>query len=276
MNSIKNGMGCCIVYNTPIRNFRGYGLQSHNPHNGIGFWQEEQILFLDLLEKRYAERKTNNSFNYCEIGTHNGGSALLFLEWARSKPDMQCCMTLIDIKFPDLFFLNMKRAGVLFTKEHGFCDYSNLATQENKIWIECYEQPSEKVGISNIPSCEVLFIDGYHSYKQVWSELNTFSKVVSPNGYILSHDHSNRLNKKENRDIILKEEKENRAWLETAENQNFFVDEAFLRFMVENNYEYIDTLIDCFHPHETRLNNWVRGKTSPSSAIAAMRKSCVL
>lgn len=246
---------------TVLKKFNSLGIEDHCQLNGIGMFGPEQNLFLNLLEMSYNGQ---NNISYTEIGSSNGGSALLVYFWAKEKqkhvPNLKIRIDLIDIKFPNWFYLNMKRAGI------------NLQKQVDNIKINCHELSSSDFDINKLDAIDVLFIDGYHSYSQVLYEYRKFGEKLNGGGLIISHDHSNKMNNESNREEIIKFEEENRSWLEEDKTENFYLDEAFLRFLKEENYSYIDTKIDCYFPHRTGLSSWVRKRTSPSSALAAIRK----
>lgn len=264
-----------------LKKFYSLGFESHQTVGpSIGLWKEEIELFLTLLDKAYDERvAADNYFCYTEVGTHAGGSAILAYLWLREKqktnPNLAGRIDLIDIKFPPYFFLNMKRAlskelrkvapGIsTLLSDYYYCDEG--------ITVLGHEKSSTDFNVNCLPMQNVVFIDGLHSYKQTFMEYNKFSPAIKRNGLILSHDHSPRIQKAKHHQEIAIFEINNRDWLENNTNEDFYVDESFVRFVNQGGYELLDCEIECYHPRETGILSWVRGTTSCSSALAAARK----
>ena len=224
-----------------FRKFGQYGLQSHNPNNGIGLWQEEQELLLTL---------TNDCENYLEIGSHNLGSAILVETQARVNKTKRK-VTAVDLKFSPWAAINHKRAG------------SNVC-----MW-EC--DSSRLKELHEMNNLDFVFIDGYHSFRQVLIDFNQVQDSLTDDAIIAFHDTSPKLNNDEwvaeRREFVYSHYDE----LIEDESENFYIDEAILK-ICDLGYELIDCGIECYHPRETGLTGWIRGTTSPSSAIWAIRK----
>ena len=230
--------------NKIFKKFGQYGLQSHNPNNGIGLWPEEQELLLTL---------TQNCKNYLEIGSHNLGSALLVETQARvDKIDRN--IVAVDLQFSPWAAINHKRAG------------SNV-----KMW-ECNSSSLKELHGPKMKDLDFVFIDGYHSFKQVVIDFNQVEEYLANDAIVAFHDTSPKLN---NPDWITERTKvmqDNLVDLMNDDDENFYIDEAILHIL-ERGYELIDCGISCYHPQETGLTGWIRGTTSPSSAIWAI-KTC--
>jgi predicted O-methyltransferase YrrM len=227
-----------------LKKFGQYGIISHNPTNGIGLWPEEQIVLLNLAK---------DSHHYFEIGSHNLGSAILVETEARVN-NKERKVSALDIKFSPWAALNYKRAKSSINMiERSSDDIAANATKD---------------GLSNV---DFLFIDGFHSFKQVLRDFEECADILAHNAIVAFHDTSPHLSKQSYIDECRERVDNNFDHLSNDESENFYIDEAIVWLADTYNYELIDCSVDCYHPRETRLNSWIRGKTSPSSAIWAIR-----
>jgi len=231
-----------------LKSFSQIGLFSHNPYNGIGLWLEEQELLLTLV---------GESKKYLEIGSHNLGSALLVERHAKTN-EINREVFAVDLQFSPWAQLNYSRAK---------SDLTQIQCNSNDILS--YEK--------DLAGVDFVFIDGYHSFSQVINDFNAAEKLMTNGGIIAFHDTSPYLNKEEHRKKCLEFAKNNFHELITSEEEDFYVDEAIC-FLVDQyqkksnvRINWIDCTLECYHPRETRLNGWIRGKTSPHSAIWALQ-----
>jgi hypothetical protein len=226
-----------------LKEFSKIGIFSHNPHNGIGLWEEEQRLLLKLVGK---------SKKYLEIGSHNLGSALLVGTHANINAlDRQ--IYALDIEFSPWANLNYKRSNS---------------------WVVTLETDSNELSKHEhvLKGLDFVFIDGFHSFAQVIKDFENVYPLMTE-GIIAFHDTSPFLNKKEHVERCLKFANDNLGELMSDETENFYVDEAIAKIVEDYPVELIDCSVECYHPRETRLNSWIRGKTSPHSAIWAVKVS---
>jgi cephalosporin hydroxylase len=232
-----------------LKQFSQLGLFSHNPHNGIGLWTEEQELLLTLV---------GESKKYLEIGSHNLGSALLVEEHARTN-GLEREIFGLDIEFSPWAKLNYKRANSSIKMLE--CDSNELRQHHQEL-----------------QGLDFVFIDGFHSFNQVLHDFEAVQDLVVDGGIVAFHDTSPNLNKPSYVDTCWEFASENFGELASTERgEDFYVDEAIVFIMrsfnkiKDMNWSLIDCTIECYHPQETRLQSWIRGKTSPHSAIWAMK-----
>ena len=229
-----------------LKQFSKIGLFSHNPNNGIGLWTEEQELLLTLV---------GDSKKYFEIGSHNLGSALLVEQHAEIL-GIEREIFALDLKFSPWANLNYERAS------------SNVAR------IECSSNDLRTYK-DDLEGVDFIFIDGFHSFVQVVKDFELSYDLMTNGGIIAFHDTSPNLNKIEHVDKCTEYARENLEYLTQDNSENFYVDEAICfildQYQDKADLELIDCTVECYHPRETRLNSWIRGKTSPHSAIWAMK-----
>jgi len=240
------------VHSKVLQQFNSYGIHPHNPNNGIGMWPEEQELFLKLYSESCPPE--DHCKLYLEIGTHNGGSVILAETYdclMRNKLDMYACF---DPEESPWWKINKYRAN---STAQLFLDKSdNIHKRFNKDGNFIFD---------------FAFIDGFHSYKQVLIDFEQVFPIMKKGGIVAFHDASPRIQKEEKRKEILQFAKDNEQDLLNTNYEDFYVDEAYCQILEKYLVEHIDCEIECFHPRETRLNSWIRGKTSPHSALAAVR-----
>lgn len=235
-----------------IREFSKIGLMSHNPNNGIGLWAEEQELLLTLV---------GDSKKYLEIGSHNLGSALLVEKHAQIN-DIDREVFALDIKFSPWAALNYERANSSVTQLE--CDSNHLNTYAKEL-----------------AGLDFVFIDGYHSFNQVLVDFQLIEGFMTNGGIVAFHDTSPNLNQPDYVERCLDFAQNNFRELIASTEEDFYVDEAVCYLQDHYNtigeheghtsVDFIDCSIECYHPRETRLNSWIRGKTSPHSAIWALK-----
>jgi cephalosporin hydroxylase len=238
---------------TTLKQFSKLGIFSHNPLNGIGLWKEEQELLLKLV---------GDSKKYFEIGSHNLGSALLIEEHAKTL-GIEREVFALDIKFSPWAQLNYDRAKSNITRLE--CDSKDLRDHNKQL-----------------AGTDFIFIDGFHSFKQVMHDFEYSQGLMTNGGIIAFHDTSPKLDDQDYVSKCQKFAEDNFDELTSSNHEDFYVDEAIVYMMNQYNvigkkakipfrFELINCTIECYHPRETRLSSWIRGKTSPHSAIWALR-----
>ena len=227
------------------------GLFSHNPHNGVGMWPAELTLLESLLPKTH--------YTFCEVGSHNGGS-LLISHFHRTANNLSGIDIAIDPNFSPYFDLNMRRARCYPKKCVGTIDDlpQFLSTIDDD-----WEIPQQFI--------DVALVDGMHSFRDILKDYYGLKPYLKQDAKILFHDVSPRVQDKYKRKEILEWTLSNLDYLNSLDYEDFYVCEAYCYLEHVENLEHIDCKIDCFHPHETGLTSWIRSKTSPSSALAALK-----
>ena len=240
------------------KDLRESGVLIHRPDAiSVGLWEEEQEALLDLLGRVKADY-----ISICEIGSNNGASAQLmrlYTSYAAKSSKIYC----IDPNFTPWFdLLNKRIDAILGEAAHKheiikICDFSeNVAKYDFHIIEE---------------QLDFVWIDGLHAFGQILTDFNVVKPYLKPGAIIAFHDTSPRLQKPEQRQEILKWTLDNLDYLKNLDYEDFFCDEAVCYLEHTEPVEHIDCSIECYHPNETGLTGWIRGKTSPHSAIAAFR-----
>ena len=225
--------------------FRTFGILSHWMPNAIGLWPNEQecLLWLAL--------NSDSSANWMEIGSFCGGSAVLLCS-ARRLVGGRPSVYSVDCDFGayGMFDNNVYHKG-------SFADLSKK--------IECDSNNLDEHYNGNPLS--FVFIDGFHSFKQVVNDFNKVKPWLTKDAVVAFHDVSPDL--KSNLD---KEHDYNELF--ANEDEDFRLDEAVTYILNNNEFELIDIPVkkEIKHFKETELTSWVRGKTSPFNAIAAIRR----
>lgn len=240
---------------TPRQYLDTLGLFSHNPLNGVGLWPEEMDLLVSLLPQK--------DYVYLETGSWNGGS-LLLSHYHRTANNLKGIDIGVDPNFSPYFDLNMNRAGCK-TIQYGGNKVKFTGTAKDAAKLE-YE-----LFVDDPITIDVLYIDAYHSFRNILEDYYAFKPYLTKNATIIFHDTSPRLQKPEQRQEILKWTLDNLDYLKNLDYEDFFCDEAVCYLEHTEPVEHIDCSIECYHPNETGLTSWIRGKTSPHSAIAAFR-----
>lgn len=235
-----------------MTDLRESGVLVHSPGNiSIGMWEEEQNLLLSLLS-----RIKSDHIAVCEIGSNNGCAAQLmrfFLGYVAKSSNIYC----VDPNFTDWFDLLNKRVdSQLDSRPHKITKVTDFSNSLDKYEIE---------------PLDFVLIDGLHAFRQVLTDFNVVKPHLKPDSIIAFHDVSPRLQKAEKRQEILKWTLENLDYLKGLDYEDFMTCEAYCYLESTEPVEHIDCSVDCYHPQETGLTSWIRGKTSPHSAIAAFR-----
>tara|TARA_R110000824_G_scaffold143199_3_gene310751 strand:+ start:1789 stop:2394 length:606 start_codon:yes stop_codon:yes gene_type:complete len=196
-----------------------------------------------------------DSKKYFEIGSHNLGSALLVEQHAKTL-GVEREIFALDLRFSPWANLNYERAS------------SNVAR------IECSSNDLRTYK-DDLEGTDFIFIDGFHSFAQVVRDFELSYDLMTNGGIIAFHDTSPNLNKPEYVEKCTEYARDNLEYLTQDDSENFYVDEAICfildQYQDKADLELIDCTVECYHPRETRLNSWIRGKTSPHSAIWAMK-----
>jgi cephalosporin hydroxylase len=231
--------------------FKSYGIFPHITSGAsIGMWPEEQQLLHDLVKDDQVK-----DLDWLEIGTWNGGSFVLLNEIKRTYGFKGKIIGVDPAPSPYLELL-FKRANV---------------SEDNK-FIKDYSDNIPNYAGAIFDTLGFVFIDGLHSFKQILVDFNAVRPYLADGAIVAFHDCSPHIQRAEYRKERLEwATGEGREYLEQTTHEDFFCDEAYCVIEEQFGLEHIDCQIECFHPNETRLNSWVRGKTSPSSSLAAMR-----
>ena len=225
--------------------FRTFDIISHWMPNAIGLWPNEQecILWLALNSDPKA--------SWMEIGSFCGGSAVLLCS-ARRLVGNQPSVYSVDCDFDahGMFDNNVYNKG-------GFADLSKKIECDSNNLDEHY----------NGDPLSFVFIDGFHSFKQVVNDFNKVKPWLTETATVAFHDVSPDLKSNIHKEYDYDE-------LFTNEDEDFRLDEAVTYILNNNEFELIDIPVkkEIKHFKETELTSWVRGKTSPFNAIAAIRR----
>tara|TARA_R100000808_G_scaffold5713_1_gene17225 strand:+ start:54868 stop:55590 length:723 start_codon:yes stop_codon:yes gene_type:complete len=226
--------------------FRTFGIISHWMPNAIGLWPNEQecILWLSLNSDPKA--------NWMEIGSFCGGSAVL-LCLARRLVGGQPSVYSVDMDFEayGMFDNNVYNKG-------GFADLSKK--------IEC--DSSDLSSYYSGDPLSFVFIDGFHSFKQVVKDFETVKPWLTKDAIVAFHDISPDLESRVETEYDYEE-------LFQREDEDFMLDEA-VAYILQNNDDFqlmdIPVKKQIRHFEETGRRSWVRGKTSPFNAVGAIRR----
>jgi len=233
---------------TLIYQFKRFGILSHWMPNAIGLWPNEQecLLWLTLNSSPRAD--------WMEIGSFCGGSAVLMCLARRMLVENHPTVYSVDCDFDKygMFDKNVyKMGGFSMVSKKIECDSNNLEEHYNGNPLS------------------FVFIDGFHSFKQVVNDFNKVLPWLTEDATIAFHDVSPRLT-----DSI--SEKHDYDELFQNDHEDFRLDEA-VSYILENNQDFslvnIPVKKDILHFKETNLKTWVRGKTSPFNALAAIRRN---
>jgi predicted O-methyltransferase YrrM len=231
-----------------IYEFKRFGILSHWMPNAIGLWPNEQECLLWLV------LNSDTNANWMEIGSFCGGSAVLMCLARRMVADSQPTVYSVDCDFDKygMFDRNVYAMG-------GFS-----ATSQK---IECDSNKLEQY--YNGDPLSFVFIDGFHSFKQVVNDFEKVKPWLTNDAIVAFHDVSPDLKDSINKEYDYDE-------LFKNENEDFRLDEAVC-YILNNNDDFslIDIPVkkDIRHFKETNLKTWVRGQTSPFNALAAIRRN---
>jgi predicted O-methyltransferase YrrM len=226
------------------------GILPHTKPNAIGMWPNEQECLL------WAALQSQLDSAWVEVGSFCGGSTILL---GLMKQHRQGTVTAIDAAFNPMFDLNIRRSGltnIVKVEDHSFAVLDNWSIHE---------------------PISFLFLDGYHSFKNVVTEFHLAQPHLLDDAIIAFHDCSpamwNEQDPENIGDIASVALRNYDSLMESVE-EDFYIDEAIAYIMVKYGYEIIDIPIReplAYH-RETGLNEWVRGRTSPHNAFTAIRK----
>jgi predicted O-methyltransferase YrrM len=240
-----------------LEEFDTFGIKSHMPPNFIGLWKEEQK---DLV---WTALQCDKCGDFVEIGAANGGSAVLL---CLVKKYLQAYNHVIsvDVNFTRWFDYNIA-AG-------------NFEDISRKLQINSLFFQKEYVGIQ----IGLVFIDGWHSFKQVLTDFIQVAPYLTKTSIIAFHDISPQMycqyapeyiqslyhNLHKNNDELY-----NR--LMNDESENFYLDEAVAEILITNpDFQLIDIPNKEKGKHfvETGLTEYTRGKTSPFNSLVCIQR----
>jgi predicted O-methyltransferase YrrM len=233
---------------TLIYQFKRFGILSHWMPNAIGLWPNEQECILWLALNSSAE------VNWMEIGSFCGGSAVLMCLARQMLTENHPAVYSVDCDFD--------KYGMFDKNVYGMGGFARISKK-----IECDSNDLEK-HYSGDP-LSFVFIDGFHSFEQVVNDFNKVLPWLTEDATVAFHDVSpsltNNIDKKYDYDELFQNS-----------HEDFRLDEA-VSYILENNKDFslIDIPVkkDILHFKETNLKKWVRGKTSPFNALAAIRRN---
>ncbi len=220
------------------------GILPHSNANGIGLWPEEQLSLVWLASQSPVDG------DWAEIGTFCGGSACL-LSFLRNK---KVTIHSVDPNPRPIAAVNFKVANATNVIQHRLYSEQYFLREHNSPLSFC-------------------FIDGFHSFSQVLRDFLAIKRFLVPGAIVAFHDVSPNLDLERAGEFA----RENFDNLLESQNEDFYLDEAVAYILGEFTDFELVTLpepfrANCRHFQETGLNRWIRGKTSPFNAIAAIRR----
>lgn len=229
-----------------IYKFRSFGILSHWMPNAIGLWPNEQECLLWLI------LNSNIESSWMEIGSFCGGSAVLMCLARQTLTGNKPAVYSVDCDF--------NKYGMFDRNVYEMGGFSAISRK-----IECDSNELDKHYDGEPLS--FVFIDGFHSFKQVVNDFNTVKPWLTNDAMVAFHDVSPDLGKNVSRSYNYEE-------LFNSNEEDFRLDEAITYILNNNNFELIDIPVkkQIGHFQETELKSWVRGKTSPFNALAAIRR----
>lgn len=227
------------------RKLQSIGLYHHHPY-GLGMWREE---LLDLL----AHAKENVGENFLEIGSWNGFSSVALCLIQSLVPDESKKVFSVDASFSPFYDLHLKRSRV---------------TNNVKCEVSSFDLDLRDKGLFSF-----AFIDGYHSYSAI---INDFYKVLpylTEKCTICFHDVSPMLFDPSYLDKMKEVVEHTQRW-ESSTYEDFRLDEAIGRILVENPEFYPDNKnkTDCEYINRTGRPQWIRGMTSSYNSLFAISR----
>ena len=245
-----------------IEKFDTFGINSHSLPNAIGMWPEEQECFV------WTALQANPNTEGIEITSFCGGSAVL-LGLAREylpcitysngvgTPDEYCKIYCVDLQFNEMFDRNIKRFAPSKRPFKIQCNSRDLGSQYFY----------KKIGL--------LFIDGFHSYKQAMTDFLVMEQKLSDDAFVMLHDVSPYIYDEEYLKNKFQYTMDNLDDLVEDKNENFKLDEVVSYLVYNRKYELIKPPIWKLGSHlqETGLTEWKRGTTSPFNSLAILRKT---
>mgnify|MGYP006406803033 FL=1 len=178
--------------------FRSFRILSHWMPNAIGLWPNEQECLLWLVLNSDVES------NWMEIGSFCGGSAVLMCLTRQALTGNKPAVYSVDCDFNkyNMFDRNVYEMG-------GFSAMSKK--------IECDSNELEEH--YNGEPLSFVFIDGFHSFKQVVNDFNKVKPWLTDDAIVAFHDVSPDLNKNVSKSYNYEE-------LFNSSEEDFRLDEA--------------------------------------------------
>ena len=237
--------------NEAIEHFDQFGILSHQMPNAIGMWPNEiECLMWLCLDSDWD----NNEADWMEIGSFCGGSAVAMgcasIRGVLPRPHK---IYSVDLDHNPMFDMNIRRAGMENMSEKIVCNSNDLDKHYNG------------------DPLSFVFIDGFHSYRQVIDDFEMVRTWLTDDAIIAFHDVSPNIYSK----TYITPDDHTQLYEDTSEN--FCLDEAILYINRYHDYEFIINPMqkDIKHFKETGLTSWVRGKTSPFNSLCAIRRTNV-
>lgn len=226
------------------------GIHPHSNANGIGLWPEEQKTLVWLATRMSFDGQLLLDYDWAEIGTFCGGSA--------------CLLNMVE-----------NRAG----KIHSVDPYPRpIAAVNFKVAkatdVIQHRMRSEDYFLQHHKSeLGFVFIDGFHSFAQCLRDFLAVKRFLVPGAIVAFHDVPPKIDFEESLSFA----QDNFEQLMNSDIEDFRIAEAIAYILDEFKNFQIETFPqkfkdECKHFQETGLNRWVRGKTSPFNAIAAIRR----
>jgi len=230
-----------------VYKFRSFGILSHWMPNAIGLWPNEQECLLWLVLNSDTES------NWMEIGSFCGGSAVLMCLARQALAGNKPAVYSVDCDF--------NKYGMFDRNVYEMGGFSAISKK-----IECDSNELEKHYDGEPLS--FVFIDGFHSFKQVVNDFNKVEPWLTKDAIVAFHDVSPDLSQNVSNSYNYEE-------LFNSDEEDFRLDEAVTYILDNNDFELIDIPVkkQIGHFKETELQSWVRGKTSPFNALAAIRRN---
>lgn len=232
-----------------INEFDKLGIIPHTLPNAIGLWPNEQECLV------WGATQCLSNLNFLEIGSFCGGSAILLGLTKKAFNDTGVVVS-VDINFKPIVDFNIKRSQL-----------GNIlkVTCDSRYVLRYYNNP-----------ISFAFIDGWHSFSGIMHDWEAVSSIISDDGIIMFHDVSPKMwqHNQEYIDQCYDYVVHNWNSLISDKEQNFRLDEAISFLCKKFNYEIINIPVrkPLAYYKETGLGCWIRGRTSPHNAIAAIRK----
>jgi predicted O-methyltransferase YrrM len=239
------------MVNEIIEQFDRFGILPHTLPNAIGMWPNEQECLV------WCAAQCDPDINWLEIGSFCGGSAVL-LALVKAQYNTQSKVVCVDNNFNPMFNYNVYKNGKFIdTVIQLECDSINI--------LDYYHDP-----------LSFVFLDGWHSFRNIIKEFELLSNLMTQNAIICFHDVSPQMTLHNQEYINQRYEYVKLNWQQLINNhtQDFLLDEAVSFICKDFGYKIIDIPVRTNETHfeETRLKQWVRGTTSPYNSFTAIKK----
>jgi predicted O-methyltransferase YrrM len=246
-------MGNNVVVDGIIEEFDRFGILPHALPNAIGMWPNEQECLV------WCALQANPFFNWLEIGSFCGGSAILLAITKQRRNNARYRLVSVDNNFNPLFDYNVFTRG-------NFGGIVQRVECDSKYILDYYNEP-----------LSFIFLDGWHSFSAIINEFNLLKHLMTDDCIIGFHDVSPKMCNMDYRYITkcYSEAKEQYDQLMNDSTQNFRLDEAIAFICGKYDYQIMDIPVrnDETHFQETRLTEWVRGTTSPVNSFTAIQRT---